>query len=323
MMPVAIAVVPQVSVASPVEGSDSSSEVYNHPNSVSEVNEEEFRLAMQRSMSMNNRKVPPEPVPTIPARMIKLDATTKRESLTKPPYSYVALISMAIENDQRKRLTLNGIYDFITDKFPYYAQRENQGWKNSIRHNLSLHECFTKLPEKGGKNGKSHFWTLDPSNEVIFEEGNYRRRRRRPVKKPSTPYPAIYGSYPYPSQQLRQDMIHGRHGGWESHPMLPGYPIQTPSNILPGQLQVQQGIHATPFAFSSPHAFPPDNSHRVSAAAMFGAYAGPYQTHNLALTPGLRATSALDQKPGVPMHPSSQGYMPSAVYQQQPGSNVL
>ena len=178
--------------------------------------EREIRLALEKSMAMSkNNKTTPEPVSTIPARAITMskmytDDGEDKMKCVKPPYSYVALISMAIQSSPDKRLTLNGIYDFITKHFPYYRNRENQGWRNSIRHNLSLHECFMKLPAKGGKNGKSHYWVLDPNHEVLFEEGNYRRRRRRPVKRPScfphaagggmySPY-ALYGSssrYPY------------------------------------------------------------------------------------------------------------------------------
>ncbi len=172
--------------------------------------EREIRLALERSLAMSKTpKTTPEPVATVPARAIKLsnlysDIGEDKMKNVKPPYSYVALISMAIQNALDKRLTLNGIYDFITKHFPYYRNRENQGWRNSIRHNLSLHECFMKLPAKGGKNGKSHYWVLDPNHEVLFEEGNYRRRRRRPVKRVAfSPAAGAYGygrhytGYPY------------------------------------------------------------------------------------------------------------------------------
>ena len=137
----------------------------------------------------NVKNIPKFPIPTIPARLIKVSDISenpfipKLGSSIKPPYSYVALITMAIESSEDKQMTLNGIYEYIMENFEFYNLRENQGWKNSIRHNLSLHECFIKLPLKGGRSGKSHYWTLDTKNEVIFEEGNYKRRRRRPIKK--------------------------------------------------------------------------------------------------------------------------------------------
>ena len=61
-----------------------------------------------------------------------------------------------------------------------------QGWKNSVRHNLSLNECFIKLPKALGRPGKGHYWTVDPNQEYMFEDGgSYRRRPRGFRKRPN------------------------------------------------------------------------------------------------------------------------------------------
>ncbi|CAF0840552.1 unnamed protein product [Brachionus calyciflorus] len=96
----------------------------------------------------------------------------------KPPYSYISLITMAIQNNSSKMCTLAEIYQFIMDLFPYYRQNQ-QRWQNSIRHSLSFNDCFIKVPRSPDRPGKGSYWTLHPESGNMFENGCYLRRQKR------------------------------------------------------------------------------------------------------------------------------------------------
>ncbi|XP_068608220.1 hepatocyte nuclear factor 3-alpha [Brachionichthys hirsutus] len=96
----------------------------------------------------------------------------------KPPYSYISLITMAIQQAPSKMLTLSEIYQWIMDLFPYYRQNQ-QRWQNSIRHSLSFNDCFVKVSRLPDKPGKGSYWTLHPDSGNMFENGCYLRRQKR------------------------------------------------------------------------------------------------------------------------------------------------
>lgn len=138
------------------------------------------------SVILPNEQQPPTPSQHVSPESTAQDADNKPTSSDKksgirrqekPPYSYIALIVMAIQHSPSKRLTLSEIYTFLQQRFPFF-RGSYQGWKNSVRHNLSLNECFIKLPKGLGRPGKGHYWTIDPASEFMFEEGSFRRRPR-------------------------------------------------------------------------------------------------------------------------------------------------
>ncbi|XP_078250240.1 forkhead box protein M1 isoform X2 [Pogona vitticeps] len=79
--------------------------------------------------------------------------------LERPPYSYMAMIQFAINSTEKKCMMLKDIYTWIEDHFPYFKHVAKPGWKNSIRHNLSLHDMFVR---ETSANGKISFWTIHP-----------------------------------------------------------------------------------------------------------------------------------------------------------------
>lgn len=99
----------------------------------------------------------------------------------KPQHSYIGLIAMAILNSAETKLVLSDIYQYILDNYPYFRTR-GPGWRNSIRHNLSLNDCFIKSGRSA--NGKGHYWAIHPANMEDFRKGDFRRRKaQRKVRK--------------------------------------------------------------------------------------------------------------------------------------------
>lgn len=101
-------------------------------------------------------------------------------SYEKPSQSYIGLIAEAILSSPEKKLVLSDIYSYILTRYPYFRTK-GSGWRNSIRHNLSLNDCFVKAGRS--PNGKGHFWTICPMYYEDFLHGDYRRRRAGKVIK--------------------------------------------------------------------------------------------------------------------------------------------
>ncbi|KAM7174146.1 forkhead box protein O3 isoform 1-T4 [Macrochelys suwanniensis] len=127
--------------------------------------------------------------------------------------SYADLITRAIQSAPDKRLTLSQIYDWMVRSVPYFKDKgdsnSSAGWKNSIRHNLSLHSRFIRVQNEG--TGKSSWWMINPDGgkggkpprrrAVSMDNSNkYTKSRGRAAKKKAALQAAQEASEDSPSQ---------------------------------------------------------------------------------------------------------------------------
>ncbi|XP_016299509.1 forkhead box protein M1-like isoform X3 [Sinocyclocheilus anshuiensis] len=132
----------------------------------------------------------------------------------RPPYSYMAMIQFAINGKKNRHMTLKEIYNWIEDHFPYFRNVAKPGWKNSIRHNLSLHDMFVR---ETSPDGKISYWTIRPeANRCLTLDQVYKQQKRGP--------PELKKAIPATERKMK--------------PLLP----RTDSYLVPIQLPLGQSL---------------------------------------------------------------------------------
>ena len=130
------------------------------------------------------------------------------QEFPKPAYSYSCLIAMALKNSRSGSLPVSEIYSFMCEHFPYFKTAPN-GWKNSVRHNLSLNKCFEKIekPATNGGQRKGCLWAMNPAKISKMDEEVQKWSRKDPM--------AIKRAMVYPEHLEaleRGEMKHGSSG---------------------------------------------------------------------------------------------------------------
>uniref|UniRef100_A0A8C8RVD8 Fork-head domain-containing protein n=1 Tax=Pelusios castaneus TaxID=367368 RepID=A0A8C8RVD8_9SAUR len=89
----------------------------------------------------------------------------------RPPINYCILITLALRNSAEGSLTVQQIYQFTRQHFPFF-QTAPDGWKNTIRHNLCFSSSFEKTTHFVCNEGnrKSRLWKLTPEGCRKFQE---------------------------------------------------------------------------------------------------------------------------------------------------------
>ncbi|KAJ2856825.1 hypothetical protein J3B02_001380 [Coemansia erecta] len=181
-----------------------------HPQQSQQLQQSQFRVflpprthelaPMPANYSGGNHGSPPDPEPSGNnfagavnsanlcdiALLLNGSISIKPGTSGKPPYSYATLITFAILRHPRRQMTLNEIYNWIVTHYPYF-KTAGSGWKNSVRHNLSLNKTFVRIPRPVNEPGKGAYWTVDLS---VLEETINSNKNKPPVHRYSVSHEA-------------------------------------------------------------------------------------------------------------------------------------
>ncbi|KAI6105518.1 hypothetical protein EDD17DRAFT_319610 [Pisolithus thermaeus] len=131
----------------------------------------------EAELAQANSYYPQEPTDLTGGLPMNLDSLRDGPPGSKPFYPYSTLIRYAIKGSPTGKLLLEDIYYAIESRFPYFRTAPS-GWKNSVRHNLSLNPCFEKVPRPLTDRGKGSYWTVN--DNVDPRTGVHRVRKKKP-----------------------------------------------------------------------------------------------------------------------------------------------
>ena len=246
----------------------------------------------------------------------------------KPDVSYIEMIANALMENNNS-LVLGDIYTYIMATYPYYKHTTNS-WKTSIRHNLSVNECFVK----GKRTKTGYYWSVHPSCITSFKNGDFdRRKARRQVQHCNKAFSSALDEMKQLSQLSRSrtvSTVDVNMSQQKSTPQYPGHTIgatsympmsSTPVRAKPCVPNIQEyhsysqhqqmSCNQPQNAYHQPQNVynQPQNAHNQSQ----NAYNQPQNAHNQPQNACSQLQNAYSQNQNVYGQPQF-GYHPHQVY---------
>ncbi|PFH52637.1 hypothetical protein AMATHDRAFT_56694 [Amanita thiersii Skay4041] len=164
---------------------------------------------------------------------INLDSLRDGPPGSKPFYPYSTLIRYAIKGSPNGKLLLEDIYYAIESRFPYFRSAPS-GWKNSVRHNLSLNPCFEKVPRPLTDRGKGSYWTVNDNVDPRTGVHRVRKKKNKSAKQTRS------------SEEADGDFRSPQQGGTFPDPSAQYVPPMNPDEAGPSRQQQQQAVPYPP-----------------------------------------------------------------------------
>ena len=202
-------------IPTPMPVSDTGEEQLN------ELPNEETRKKIPDEMTLSGRLSSDEANIIMNLKMGNQNSILLKPGHDKPRLSYSQLIAEALNQAENRMMPLEDIYVCISKMYPFYRM-DDKGWQNSIRHNLSLHSCFYKVPRPKSSTGRGSFWTTNIIQNPAHQKKLYYHHQNRVwLDKKKNDAPDTSTTQKPPKSFNTSNEVQGRFLCWLCHLTFP------------------------------------------------------------------------------------------------------